>query len=191
MQEVKVINPFTLEESTQVINSTELVHAIDSSGKYQGLVPRGTEYLHVNAPPSDEKFTWSFLKNQWEYIESLDEVKQQAILDIDNLAGYTRQRYITSIPGQDAVYAKKLEEAQEYLSTGVVGPYLTIEAATVNKDVATVANDIVDKATIWSTQIGHQIEGIRRKNKILVQEADTVEKVYMVKAKNLQDLSTL
>lgn len=191
MQEVKTINPFTLEETIQVINSNELVHAIDSLGKYQGLVLKGTEYLHVNAPPSDNKFTWNFSKSQWEYVESLEDIKLQAIQDIDNLAGYTRSKYITNITGQDAVYAQKLLEAEEYLKSGFIGEYIKAEALAANKEVQLVAQDIVDKSVLWNTVIGPKIEGIRRKNKLLVQEAHTIEKVYAIKAQNTQDLSIL
>lgn len=191
MEEIKVVNPFTLEESVQLINTKEQVFGIDELGKYVGLLDKGTEYLHVNAPPSNEKFTWNFDLNQWQYIESLEEVKLQALQDIDNLAGATRLQYITSIPGQDAVYAQKLQEAEEYLRSGSVGSYLAIEAETLNKDLNTVANDIINKSIAWNTVIGPQIEGIRRKNKQLVNAAETVDRVYEIKAQNTQDLSIL
>lgn len=191
MQEVNVVDPLTNEITTQLSNTKELVFGVDSSGKYMGLVDRGTEYIYVYAPPPADNLIWNFELNQWQQVANIEEIRQQALQDIDNLAGFTRTKYITSVPGQEAVYAQKLLEAEEFIKTGAIGEYLKAEASAVNKDVTTVAQSIIDKSILWNTKIGPQIEGIRRKNKLLVQEADSVEKIYEIKALNIQELSAI
>lgn len=190
MQQVKVINPFDNTATEQITNSQELVYAVNSSGEFLGLVPKGTEYAVVPGAPSSNKFKWDFITNTWKYTETLAEIKQQALVDIDAVAGDTRLRYITDVPGQQAVYLVKLEQAQAYLQDASASvPYIVAEASVLNVSLTEAAQQIVDRANIWNNIVGPQIEGIRRKNKLAVEAATTAEEVYSIRALNLTELS--
>ena len=42
-------------------NDTELIHGVNVSGKYMGLVAKGTEYIHIDNPPADTKYTYDLI----------------------------------------------------------------------------------------------------------------------------------
>lgn len=190
MQKVKIINPFTGEVTEEFTNIEELVYGVDSAGNFLGLVPKGTEYVVVPGAPSNDRFKWDFVTNSWKYTETLAEIKQQALTDIDAVAGNTRLRYITDVPGQQAVYLIKLEQAKAYLQdVNATVPYIVAEAEVLNVSLAIAAQQIVDRANIWNNVVGPQIEGIRRKNKLAIEAATNAEQVYSIRALNLTELS--
>lgn len=189
MQQVRIINPFTGDAKEELTNLAELVHAVDSTGTYLGLVTKGTEYAIVPSAPNSNKFKWDFTALAWRYTETLEEVKQQALTDIDSVAGSTRLRYITDVPGQQAVYLVKLEQANQYLADpNSTVPYIQAEADALQTTLQIAAQQIVDRANLWNNIVGPQIEGIRRKNKLAVDAATTIDEVYSIKALNLAEL---
>lgn len=190
MQQVRIINPFTGTVTEELTNLAELVHAVDSTGTYIGLVAKGTEYAVVPSGPSSDKFKWDFVSLGWRYTETLEEVKQQAYNDIDAVAGSARLRYITDVPGQQAVYMVKLEQATQYLlDPSSVVPYIQAEADALQTTLQIAAQQIVDRANLWNNIVGPQIEGIRRKNKLAVDVATTVDEVYSIRTLNAAELS--
>ena len=192
MEEVRVINPFTNEVTIEYTNNDEMVYGVDTSGRYIGLVPKGTEYHNVLSAPIGDKFIWDFESNTWKYTETLEEIKASTLSDIDILAGIKRLKYITDVPGQQTVYLVKLEQAQSYLQdNSISAPYISIEAEVMGVSMVIAAQQIVDKANLWNNVVGPQIEGIRRKNKLAVEVSSTVEEMNSIKATNIAELSVL
>ena len=189
MQQVRIINPFTGGITEEYTNTSELVNAVDSTGTYLGLVPKGTEYAVVPSAPSNDRFKWDFINLTWKYTETLEEIKQQALVDIDGEAGLARLRYITDVPGQQAVYMIKLEQANQYLqdNTSQV-PYIEAEALALQVSLTVAAEQIIYKSNLWNNVVGPQIEGIRRKNKLAIDTATTVDEIYSIKALNVAEL---
>jgi hypothetical protein len=192
MEEVRIINPFTNEVTIEYTNNDEMVYGVDSLGKYLGLVPKGTEYHNVLSAPIGDKFIWDFESSTWKYTETLQEIKASTLSDIDILAGVKRLKYITDVPGQQSVYLVKLEQAQNYLEdNSISAPYISIESEIMGVPMVVAAQQIVDKANLWNNVIGPQIEGIRRKNKLAVEAASTIEELNSIKANNIAELSVL
>lgn len=81
---------------------------------------------------------------------------------VDALAGETRARFISTVPGQEATYLKKADEAARYTEGDDPAgyPYITAEAAATGQTPAAVAALIAAKAAQWTT-INAQIEAIR------------------------------
>lgn len=190
MNTFKTINPFTGEVMEQVLNTAEVVSGVDSEGNYLGLVPLGTEFLQVPAPPFVANYKWNFNTNTWEYFEPIADTKARAILDIDSAAGAARLKYITDVPGQAAVYAAKLEQAQAYLADQfVIGDYLKAEAEALDISLQQAAQQIVEKAALWNNTKGPQIEAIRRKHKLALDFANTPEQIFEIRNLALSELA--
>lgn len=84
----------------------------------------------------------------------LDIVKSESAINIDNLAGQTRLKYITDVPGQEATYTAKLADA-----TG--------------STPAQVADLIIATSNQWAI-IGAHIEGARQAAKQAIAGAENV-----------------
>lgn len=182
MAEYTIIDPQSGEPTVIYSNDEEQVHGVDVEGNYLGLVPKGTEFLHINNPPSNPRFTWDFATSSWVNILTLDEEKDIALAYIDNLAGSTRLRFITEVPGQQAVYMTKLEECKAYLlDNSVIGSYLQAEANVTGQSLLETANYIVAVSAYWNNVIGPSIESTRRKSKIDISAAVSVAEVISIK----------
>lgn len=182
MAEYTIIDPKSGEPVTVYSNDDEQVYGIDADGNYLGLVQKGTEFLHINNPPSNPKFTWDFTTSSWVNILTLEEEKAIALEYIDNLAGSTRLRFITEVPGQQAVYITKLEECKAYLAdNSIVGSYLQAEASVTGQSLLDTASYIVSVSTYWNTIIGPSIESTRRKSKIDIGTAVSIAEVVSIK----------
>lgn len=108
---------------------------------------------------------------------SLFLLKLRAHQALDACAGQVRLRYITDVPGQQAVYMTKLQQAQAYLvareldAGAVVPPYLAAEAFATGATALQVATAIISLATVWNEQLGPAIEGARLGAKRAVSDA--------------------
>ncbi len=98
---------------------------------------------------------------------TLDEYKTAARMEIDVVAGGVRQKYITSIQGQDAVYLMKYDEAVAYKDAGypVIGgadeyPHLTAEAVALGQTEQQVADTVIATREAW-VMLSAAIEGER------------------------------
>ena len=190
MQLVKTTNPYTGEVIEQLLNTEEVVPGVDSEGRYLGLVTKGTEVLQVPLPPALENYTWNFTSNTWDYLEPINISKSRTLIDIDNAAGTTRLKYITDVPGQAAVYATKLEQAQAYIADQtIIGGYLKADAEASNTSILETAQQIVDKANLWNNVTGPQIEVIRRKYKLAVDSAATSQQVFEIRNIAISELA--
>jgi hypothetical protein len=111
--------------------------------------------------------------------QSLAATKFHALRVIDVLAGEARTRYITDVPGQQAVYIKKLEEARAYLlfgptfAAGTPGPHLVAEAAALGITAAVLAQNVETLGTYWQNTISPAIEAARIQGKAAVNAATT------------------
>jgi hypothetical protein len=114
-------------------------------------------------------------------MQTLGGMKWQAHRDIDEAAGQARLRHITDVPGQQAVYARKREQAAAYLAAVAAdpqadplptpGPYIVAEAAALGVTAAELAANVVEIATLWEDTLSPAIEAQRISGKAAVQVA--------------------
>lgn len=119
-----------------------------------------------------------------------------ALRDIDDAAGRARLRYITDVPGQQAVYMVKLQQAQAYAAAfalseqAAVPPYIAAEASATNETAAVVAANILALAGVWNEQVGPAIEGARMGGKAAVTAAQDLEQIEAARATAVLALET-
>lgn len=123
----------------------------------------------------------------------IEEIRQRYISEIDNLTGLARQKYITSVPGQESTYQNKLLQAKEYLTSPVTGKsyyWLTEEATLFNKSTEEVAQNIIKQALLWE-QLGAKIEAIRLKAKDELRQSNTIKDIYEARSEFIEKLNNL
>jgi TRAP-type C4-dicarboxylate transport system substrate-binding protein len=87
--------------------------------------------------------------------DAIDSLKQ----GIDEAAGKARLRYITSVPGQEAVYLEKMNQAKAYVAeiiepTDMTGyEYIEAEATATGMTRQAVAERINAVSVLWNTVI--------------------------------------
>lgn len=119
-----------------------------------------------------------------------------ALRDIDDAAGRARLRFITDVPGQQAVYMVKLQQAQAYTAAvaldaqATVPPYIAAEAAATGQTAAQVAANVIALAAVWNEQAGPAIEGERMGGKSAVTAAQDLEAVEAARVAAVQALDT-
>lgn len=119
-----------------------------------------------------------------------------ALRDIDEAAGRARLRFITDVPGQQAVYIVKLQQAQAYTAAvaldaqATVPPYIAAEAAATSQTAAQVAANVIALAAVWNEQAGPAIEGERMGGKAAVTAAQDLEAVEAARVAAVQALDT-
>lgn len=95
---------------------------------------------------------------------------------VDEAAGRTRLKYITSVPGQAETYQRKEQQAREWAATGFTGDapsFIAAEAQALNLDPTNVATEVIQLADYWANVKGPEIEATRRKWKVAVEAAGT------------------
>jgi hypothetical protein len=107
--------------------------------------------------------------------QTLGGKKHLAYRDIDRVAGEVRMRYITDVPGQQAVYLTKLAEARALISapTSSPGPHLVAEAALLNTTPGALAITIAAAGDLWVGVLSPAIEASRIAGKAAVEGAQT------------------
>lgn len=159
-------------------NENVVVHAVDLDGFYVGLVAQ-EDALQVCscAPPPG---SWRWVDGEWQRHRTLDEVKLQALTDIDAFAGLARLKYITDVPGQSGTYLLKAEQAASFIAAGGVGdvpPYVQAEVDATGMAPLDAAQYIHGLSELWAQQLGPAIERERRIGKIAVEAATSAEDV--------------
>lgn len=92
--------------------------------------------------------------------------------EIDRRAGELRARFITDVPGQQAVYMMKLAEARAYLvDQNAAAPHIAAEAQALGQTAAQVAAAVVATADTWNTVLSPAIEAARLGGKAAVDVA--------------------
>jgi hypothetical protein len=135
-------------------------------------------------------------------VDTLDQAKAKAYAIVDTEAGNARLKYITSIPGQDATYLAKANEANKYAANGydlsTLSQYVWLIAEcnalgvatdnTADHDAVKAAVDgIISEQTSWY-YIGSKIEELRRSTKIKISNETGTTKSRIATAKaNIQN----
>ncbi len=117
--------------------------------------------------------------------------------EIDRAAGEARLRYITDVPGQQATYMTKAQQAREFLGApeGEVPPYVQAEAEAMGVAALPAAEYIAATEHAWSNVIGPGIERARRAGKLAVSaasgadEESTLAAIEAVRASVVQELN--
>lgn len=110
--------------------------------------------------------------------------RARALRDIDQAAGAARERYITDVAGQQAVYLTKMQEAMAYLAahaanpaTAVAGAHIARQAERTSKTPLVVAQDVVDTGGLWLGEMSPIIEAERMAGKEAVAAAVSAEDI--------------
>ncbi len=112
----------------------------------------------------------------------IENVRVDALREIDFAAGQARARFITSEPGQESVYQLKREAAHVYRDAGYSGEVPAIIQSEANAQGLTprAATDfIIATAEAWIA-VAVQIEEIRQTGKVAVRaatESETIERL--------------
>jgi hypothetical protein len=112
----------------------------------------------------------------------------RALTAIDAAAGAARKRYITDVPGQQAVYLVKLQEAEAYLiahaanAEAPVPPYIAAEATALGQSAIAVATNVAALASFWNGTVGPSIEGARLGGKAAVAGATGADEAATIAA---------
>jgi hypothetical protein len=127
-------------------------------------------------------------------VRSLEELKEAARQAIDVAAGAARMRYITEVPGQQATYMRKLEQARAYAAAGYTGsvpPYIQAEADAIGDTPQGAADAILATAALWDDVLSPGIEGARIGGKRAVTAANTAEAVQSAVAAAMAALAAI
>jgi hypothetical protein len=116
--------------------------------------------------------------------------RARALRAIDEAAGEARLRYITEVPGQQAVYMLKLAEARAHIEGAEPGPHLVAVAATMGRTTQNVAAEIAQIASVWEQILSPAIEAQRLSGKAAVMNASQAELGALVDS-TLQALQAL
>ena len=127
---------------------------------------------------AEATWSWDSELRRWVPTRTLAGLQADAHAAIDAAAGAARARYITDVPGQQATYLRKLEQARAFLALpageeGAAPPYLQAEADATGRTPRQAAQAIADTAALWDEQLGPAIEGARIGGKRAVTLATT------------------
>lgn len=137
-----------------------------------GMSPENVFYNFENAEFSNISNSRTnfdiFVDGSWKVdIQSMmDSIRRE----VDAMAGEARLKFMTSIPGQDAVYLDKLKQAQScILNETISAPYIEMEAMVRGITKIETANLIVQIAELWVDEISPKIEAARIKWKLVAE----------------------
>lgn len=121
---------------------------------------------------ADETFDWDGDGCRWAATPTIASLERSAHNAIDCAAGAARLRFITDVPGQQAVYMLKLQEAISLVaSPGASAPHIVSEAAATGKEPTQVAEAVIAMAGRWNSVASPAIEGARIGGKAAVTAA--------------------
>lgn len=126
---------------------------------------------------------------------TLDQIKENGKLQIDNVAGNARTRYITSAPGQEMTYLEKSEEAADYAAAGYPAdttnyPFVAADATAYSITPQQAADQILAQRAVWIT-VGAQIEQVRLNGKNQVNTATTQQDVQLIVETTISALNAI
>jgi hypothetical protein len=108
--------------------------------------------------------------------KNLNRFKSEALVFVMALIKRARERFITNLPGQDAIYQAKEAEAIAYINAE--NPVLS-EFPLLSAEVGITANTAIDLANLWITMANQwrntaaQLESIRMTANIAINSATT------------------
>lgn len=171
-----------------------VVHGVNESGAYIGLVPIGVPFKEVlSPPPTDGVWMWDFNECTWIRKHSLQEVKTAAAISIDNKAGFVRSKFITDVPGQAATYLLKADQATKFKDrdyTGSVPGLVQSEATARNISARDAADVILAEQDLWIS-IATAIETVRRGCKEQLKIAQSENDVNQILSASLSQLDLI
>jgi len=153
-------------------------------------VVRGDEYYRLGnslvqfpqKPSSYHEWDWQTLT--WVLPSSaVAAARANGAQQIDAAAGKARQRYITTVPGQDATYIVKYQEALDYIAAGYPNdltsyPYIAGESSPNTWMTATqAATRIAVLGGYWRDVIGPAIEKARVNGKDAIDALTSIEEI--------------
>lgn len=148
----------------------------------------GPEYVWQSRPV----FNWVYNSTQAQ--RALQGRREGALSVVDEEAGRARLRYITSVPGQAETYQRKEQQAREWAASGFVGdapPFIAAEAAALGRTPQSVAEEVIALADQWANVTGPVIEACRRKWKVAIEAATTIEGVTAARDAGMAELAGL
>lgn len=168
---------------------------------YSGNLPaywNGVEVVPLPAQPSDAH-EWSGDALAWVLNPALlpaaiTQAQARAQAQVDDAAGQARLRYITDVPGQQATYTRKEQQAREWLDSGYAGDapsFIAAEAAALGEAPQHIAQQVITLADYWAYVKGPEIEASRIKHKAAVRAAATLEAVQAALDAALAELEAL
>ena len=114
---------------------------------------------------------------------ALQKVKTEAVAAINAASGLTRQKFITTSPGQEMIYIAKEREAIAYLTDPVPLP---VNYPLITAEVGVTAPTAWELAQVWLNvsvywrNIAAQIEGARMRGIAGIEAASSVDQVRTV-----------
>ena len=128
---------------------------------------------------------------------AIETIKAAAAAAIDQAAGFTRSKYITTSPGQEATYTEKARQCEAYKAAGypatpdpVAHAYVIAEANAKQCSYQAACDAILAERDQWAV-LGAKIEESRRKAKIAISSATTAEAVEAALQTGLAELAAL
>ena len=114
---------------------------------------------------------------------------------IDLAAGITRERFITTVPGQESTYQLKAEEANAYIAANrpadtTAYPMLSAEAEGRGMTASDLADEILATRSVW-IQAAAQIEKARVSGKAAVDAAPESSDFDAVAKPFIETLATM
>lgn len=137
-------------------------------------------------------FAWIF--DQSEADAEVESARMSALYVVDAEAGRARLRYITSVPGQAETYTRKEQQAREWAAAGFAGPapsFISAEASALGRAPQAVAEEVIGLADQWANVTGPEIEATRRKWKVRIAAAESVDAINALQADAIDDLAGL
>ena len=175
----------------------EFAGDVDPAG-LERLYVFGGQVLQRPARPTPEH-TWNPQAQTWEAdapaiasVLALRQVAAQA--QIDDAAGRARLRYITDVPGQQATYQRKEQQAREWTGAGYPEPapsFIAAEAEALDTTPQAIAQQVIALADYWAYVKGPEIEASRIKHKAAVRSATSLEAVQAALDAAMAELEAL
>lgn len=119
----------------------------------------------------------------------VDDIKQQSKYNIDVYAGYIRQKFITTSPGQEMTYQEKADQAADFVAAGYPTdvsnyPFIQAEMDAMEKTKEQAADDILLQRAAWISA-GAMIERHRLTGKRQVNSATTINEIQTIVAETI------
>lgn len=125
---------------------------------------------------------------------AITQAQARAQAQVDDAAGRARLRYITDVPGQQATYQRKEQQAREWTEAGYPEPapsFIAAEAEALDTTPQAIAVQVITLADFWAYSKGPEIEAARIKWKAAVRSATTLEAVQAALDAALAELEAL
>lgn len=179
----------------ETVNQTHYVELVVANGVASvDLVEYTSEQAQRKAARPSYSAEWSNAAMQWIDVRGLAQAKVDGQSEVDAAAGRARLRYITDVPGQQATYTRKEQQAREWVNSGYSGPapsFIAAEAAALGETPQHIAQQVITLADYWAYVKGPEIEAARIKHKAAVRAAATLEAVQTALNDAINELEAL